>query len=252
MFKFVKKYKAKKEEKKRITQIDRFNTALANFEVNSPERGEFKEFIQHFRDHSLIMLIIGRRGAGKTALGMKLVETGAILNKKPYVIGFSNSKVPSWVKKVEYLEEIPNNSLVLIDEAGISFSARSSMKTENKKLAELLSIARHKNLSLIFITQNCMPLKTEIITEEGVKKFKGLKTGDKVLSYNLNKNKLEFKKIYVSSAKKKQLIKIETEDGKIIECSPDHKLLIKKGKKIVKKKAKDLVMEDSLFKPLSI
>jgi hypothetical protein len=163
MFKFIKNYKKKKEEKKRITQLDRFKTALANFDVNSQERGDFKEFITQFRDHSLIMLIIGRRGAGKTALGMKLVETGAILNKKSYVIGFSNSKVPSWVKKVETLEEIPNNSLVLIDEAGISFSARSSMNLANKKLAELLAIARHKNLSLVFITQNSAMLDLNVL-----------------------------------------------------------------------------------------
>lgn len=163
MFDFLKEYKKKRAEKKRITQIDRFKTAINNFEVNSQKRGDFKEFIQQFRDHSLIMLIIGRRGAGKTALGMKLVETGAILRKRSYVIGFSNSKVPSWVKKVESLEEIPNNSLVLIDEAGISFSARSSMKTANKNLAELLAIARHKNLSLIFITQNSAMLDLNVL-----------------------------------------------------------------------------------------
>ncbi len=163
MFKFIKRYKAKKEEKKRITMQDRFNSALANFEVLKAERGEFHEFVKHFRDHSLIMLIIGRRGAGKTALGMKLVETAAILGKRIYVIGFSNSKVPSWVKKVESISEIPNNSLVLIDEAGISYSSRSSMKQSNKELAELLAIARHKNLSLIFITQNSAMLDLNVL-----------------------------------------------------------------------------------------
>lgn len=116
-----------------------------------------------FRDHSLIMLIVGRRGAGKTALGMKLVETAAILDKNIFVIGFNNSKIPYWVQNVESISEIPNNSLVLIDEAGISFSSRSSMKQSNKDLAELLAIARHKNLSLIFITQNSAMLDLNVL-----------------------------------------------------------------------------------------
>jgi len=163
MFEFIGKYKAKKEEKKRITQLDRFKSAVSNFNVQDSSRGNFEDFIKGFRDHSLIMLIIGRRGAGKTALGMKLVETAAILNKKIYVIGFGNSSVPNWVKKADDLSEIPNNSLVLIDEAGISFSSRSSMKQSNKDLAELLSIAKHKNLSLIFITQNSAMLDLNVL-----------------------------------------------------------------------------------------
>ncbi len=163
MFEFFQKYKEKKEEKARITKLDRFKSAISNFEVQDNSRGEFDNFIKGFRDHSLIMLIIGRRGAGKTALGMKLIETAAILNRKIYVIGFGNSKVPNWVKKAEGISDIPNNSLVLIDEAGISFSSRSSMKQSNKDLAELLAIARHKNLSLVFITQNSAMLDLNVL-----------------------------------------------------------------------------------------
>ena len=128
------KQKAKTEAKHRET----FSNAQSNFEIKSTEMGEFNEFLDKFKNHSLIMLIIGRRGAGKTALGMKFVEVGKIFKKRSYVIGFDNSKVPMWVKKAGDIKEIPNNSLVLIDEAGITFSARDSMKTQNKKLAELL------------------------------------------------------------------------------------------------------------------
>ncbi|MBT3416923.1 AAA family ATPase [Candidatus Woesearchaeota archaeon] len=163
MFNPIKKYKKQKEEKHKITQKDRFNSALSNFEVNQIVNGDFEGFMTQFRDHSLIMLIVGRRGAGKTALGMKLVETAAILDKNIFVIGFNNSKIPYWVQNVESISEIPNNSLVLIDEAGISFSSRSSMKQSNKDLAELLAIARHKNLSLIFITQNSAMLDLNVL-----------------------------------------------------------------------------------------
>ena len=65
MFNPIKKYKKQKEEKHKITQKDRFNSALSNFEVNQIVNGDFEGFMTQFRDHSLIMLIVGRRGAGK-------------------------------------------------------------------------------------------------------------------------------------------------------------------------------------------
>ena len=172
MFKFIKEYKQNKEVKKKKERVQRTKLAHELFIPIQQERGEFLDFIKDFRDNSLIMLIIGRRGAGKTALGMKFVEAGYHLKKKSYVIGFKNSKVPRWVKKVNEINEIPNNSLVLIDEAGISYSARSSMKKANKDLAELLAIARHKNLSLIFITQSSAMLDVNVLRLSDILLFK--------------------------------------------------------------------------------
>jgi len=172
MFKILKNYKKKKEVKKEKERVNRTKLAYELFTSVKQERGDLLEFVKTFRDHSLIMLIIGRRGAGKTALGMKFVEAGYHLKKRSYVLGFSNSKIPSWVKKVDNISQVPNNSLVLVDEAGISFSARSSMKTANKNLAEILAIARHKNLSLIFITQNSAMLDLNVLRLADILLFK--------------------------------------------------------------------------------
>jgi len=250
MFDFIKKIKREKEEKEKENSKHRLTKAKSLFTVKKRFAGEFDSLLENFRDNSLIMLITGRRGGGKTALGMKFVELGNILKKKIYVVGFENSKTPGWVKKAENLDEVPNGSLVLVDEAGISFSARSAMKKENKKMGDLLSIARHKNLSLIFITQSCMPKDTEIITNKGIEKLGKLKTGDYILSYNPKNKKMEFKKIFVSPVVKREVIFVETVDGDNIECSPDHKFIVKKGNSIVKKKAKDLTSRDYLLKPL--
>mgnify|MGYP003988908539 FL=1 len=59
MFNPLKKYKKQKEIKQKITQQDRFNSALSNFKVNQLVNGNFEKFMKQFRDHSLIMLIIG-------------------------------------------------------------------------------------------------------------------------------------------------------------------------------------------------
>jgi hypothetical protein len=163
MFKLIKKLKKEKEIKISEERINKLNRAITSFEIHSEIKGDFQEFIKNFRDTSLIMLILGRRGAGKTALGMKLIEAGKILNKNPYVLGFGSSKVPKWIKKADNIEKIPNNSLVLVDEAGISFSSRESMNKSNKFLASLLAIARHKNLSLVFVTQNSGMLDLNVL-----------------------------------------------------------------------------------------
>ena len=163
MFKFIKKYKVKKEEKKRVKKEKIFENAKTHFNIHKTVNGNFHSLVENFRDNSLIMLILGRRGAGKTALGMKFVEIGRMFNKIPYVIGFENSRIPKWIKKANHLSDIPNNSLVLIDEAGISFSSKDSMKKANKNLTNLLSIARHKNLSLIFITQSSAMLELNVL-----------------------------------------------------------------------------------------
>ena len=47
-----------------------------------------------------------------------------------------------------------NKGVVLVDEGAVDFGSRSSMSKKNKDLSELLAIARHKDMTLIFITQN--------------------------------------------------------------------------------------------------
>ncbi|MBS3172425.1 hypothetical protein J4438_02510 [Candidatus Woesearchaeota archaeon] len=172
MFNFLKKYKEKKEMKEKVERTSKLNKIKEFFEVGKKPRGKFEDFISDFRDHSLIMLIIGKRGSGKTALGMRFIEIANMFKKKIYIMGFDNSKTPTWMKKTTSIEEIPNDSVVLVDEAGISFSARSSMKKANKELSSLLSIARHKNLSLIFITQSSAMLDVNVLRLADILLFK--------------------------------------------------------------------------------
>ena len=58
MFNPLKKYKKQKEIKQKITQQDRFNSALSNFKVNQLVNGNFEKFMKRVRDHLLIMLMI--------------------------------------------------------------------------------------------------------------------------------------------------------------------------------------------------
>ena len=117
--------------------------------------GHYQEFENKLLNRSLIALIIGRRGSGKTALGMKFLEMAKNKTKrKIYAIGFVKSKLPLFINKIENIEKIKPDSVVLVDEAALLFSAREPMKNTNKLLTQMMAIARHKNLSLIFVTQN--------------------------------------------------------------------------------------------------
>ena len=132
-----------------------------DFDLINTASGKLEDFTKRLRRSSLIMLIIGKRGSGKSALGFKLLETLAGGSKKAYYIG--QAKLPWWIRTVDDIDKISNDSIVLVDEAALSFSARDSMSKSNKFLGKLMAIARHKNLTLIIITQNSAMLDLNIL-----------------------------------------------------------------------------------------
>lgn len=151
MFDFFKKFK-----KQEIPFIP--------FSVVKTEQGNYDEFQKKILKYSLIMLINGKRGSGKTALGMKFLE---LYNKKTkrkcYVLGYESTKLPWFIKKTNDLEKIPNNSVVLIDEGAVNFSSRDSMKQSHKDLSKIMAIARHKDLVMILITQSSAMIDLNVL-----------------------------------------------------------------------------------------
>lgn len=118
------------------------------------------------KNKSSIGLILGARGQGKSALGMRILEnihhqTG----RRCVAIGFEQEKLPDWIHVIDNTDNIPHDSMVLIDEGGILFSSRDSMSDTNKFLSQLLLIARHKDLSILFISQNSANLELNIIRQ---------------------------------------------------------------------------------------
>jgi len=122
--------------------------------------GDYNSFKERIKNSSLIILVTGKRGSGKTALGFKMLDVLAG-KRKAYYLG--EGKLPSFIKKVQDIKEVKNNSVVLVDEASIMYSSRASMKKTNKILSEIMVIARHKNLSLIIVTQNSAMIDLNVI-----------------------------------------------------------------------------------------
>ena len=134
------------------------------FEVVKSDKGSYEEFYGKLKNTSLILLIVCKRGSGKTSLGMKFLEFFHNETKsKCYTLGYGDTRLPWWLKKVDSLEKIPNNSIALFDEGAILFSARESMKNINKELSKIMVIARHKNLTLVLITQNSAMIDLNVL-----------------------------------------------------------------------------------------
>jgi hypothetical protein len=143
------------------------STLKKSFKIILTESGSFNSFLNSIsKKDSLIGLILGKRGSGKTAFAITLLENlQTITNKKFYAIGFDEKEMPHYIKVVKEISQIKNNSLVLIDEGGIMFSSRSSMSDANKFLSRLMLIARHKNITILFISQNSSNIDINVLRQ---------------------------------------------------------------------------------------
>ena len=120
--------------------------------------------------HPCVVLIIGKRGAGKSALGYRLLEL--LRNHgEPYAVGLpakAQKLLPDWVGTAESLEQVPLNSVALVDESYIKFHARSSMGLEGRSIGRPISLSRQKEQSLIFIVQETRQLDVNIVSQVDV------------------------------------------------------------------------------------
>jgi hypothetical protein len=161
--KLVDLFKAEKE--KSAERIGK--QSYAAFKDIKSSSGNFQKFESMLKNKdSTIGIILGARGSGKSAFGLKLLENlHALTGRKIFAMGFKSEEMPHWIHVVEDLDSIENNSYVLIDEGGILFSARKGFSDANQLLSELLLIARHKDLSILFISQNSANLEINAIRQ---------------------------------------------------------------------------------------
>jgi hypothetical protein len=137
------------------------------FKIIETLGGDFRDwFDKVVSSESQIGIVLGARGSGKTAFGVKMLENiYSRRKKKCFAMGFKSEEFPSWIRVVSDISELENNSWVLIDEGGILFSSRNSMSSANKLLSQLILVARHKNINIIFISQNSSNLEVNILRQ---------------------------------------------------------------------------------------
>ncbi len=145
-------FRKKEIEKKRASMTADYQ----EIKVVKSERGKFNSFENSvIGADSKIGIIVGARGSGKTAFGLSFIENlYSEKKKKIFALGFKKEEMPSWIEVIEDASQAKNNSFILVDEGGILFSSRKAMSSANKLLSELILIARHKSISVLFISQN--------------------------------------------------------------------------------------------------
>ena len=93
----------------------------------------------------------------------------------PYVIGIptqAQKLLPDWIGVAQDLDEIPQDSIVLIDEAYLSYHSRESFKTQSKEMSQLVNLSRQRNQTLIFVTQEARQIDKNIASQANVVVFK--------------------------------------------------------------------------------
>jgi len=124
-----------------------------------------EDFNRKLEEKSGIVVIAGRRGAGKTALGFRILENIASKKVRPVYALLFPGILPAWINRITSMMDAPNGSVVLIDETSLEFRAKSLNTRKNNRILELFAIARHKDLSLFFITQHTTTVDICIIRQ---------------------------------------------------------------------------------------
>jgi hypothetical protein len=165
IFSMSKKVKEKNQVKKIQKRRESMEATYQDFQIIESISGDIKAWEKSLPKSS-IGIIIGARGKGKSALGVKILENIRTQTKKSIcAMGFNQDDMPAWINVVEDVKEIPSGSFVLIDEGGILFSSRRSMTDANQMLSDLILISRHKGLSILFISQNSSNLDINILRQ---------------------------------------------------------------------------------------
>ncbi len=142
-------------EMKERAEQPKMPAAYSPLVVSVSVKGDLETFERRLLNESLILAIAGRRGSGKSVLGFRIMENiHAKTRRNCFALGVKQSVLPSWIASIGEISQVTNSGVVLVDEGAIAFGSRESMSKKNRSLGDLLAIARHKDLTLIFITQN--------------------------------------------------------------------------------------------------
>lgn len=117
-----------------------------------------------------VVLVLGGRGSGKTALGFRLLELFRY-KLTPYVIGLPSQcahLLPDWIGIEERLEDVPSGSISLVDEAYLSNHARDWAKAESRDLCRLLNLSRQQDKTIIFSAQQGRQINLDITSSANV------------------------------------------------------------------------------------
>lgn len=147
-------------------------TAKPSPDLQTIEAGKWLRLIHH----PSIIVILGGRGKGKSALGYRLLEH-LRWAANAYVAGLpkdARKLLPDWIGMAASLEDVPPKSVVLVDEAYMPYHARSSMAAQARAMSQLVNLSRQREQTLIFVSQEARQIDRNIASSANVMIFKDL------------------------------------------------------------------------------
>ena len=103
---------------------------------------------------------------------------------------------------------------------------RALVKTDKETFQAMEALIHNFNT----MHSRCLPADEIIVAGDGNTNINKLKVNDYVLSFNVNTQKYEYKKVKrVLDNGKKELLLLVLENGQRLRCTPDHKLYTSKG-----------------------
>lgn len=129
-------------------------------ETNLKSYTWFDLFVQ-----GLVVLVIGKPGSGKSAFGYFILEKFQHRGSC-YVINLPkcvHHLLPPGIGVYPSLEDAPLDSVLLMDEAAAQFPSRMSNSEKNRKLLEIIRLARQRNQIIIFICQEASYLDITVL-----------------------------------------------------------------------------------------
>ena len=124
--------------------------------------------------HPSVVLVLGKRGSGKSALGYRLLELFRY-GLAAYVLGIPKQAqrlLPDWLGVSQTLEDVPQASIVLIDEAYLTYHSRESLKAQSREMSRIVNLSRQRNQTLIFVTQEARQIDKNVASQANVVVFK--------------------------------------------------------------------------------
>ncbi len=124
--------------------------------------------------HPSVIIILGNRGSGKSALGYKLLEYFRYLATL-YVVALpqkAREYLPEWIGSVPSIEDIPQDTVNLIDESYNLFHSRASSSERARILSTLINLSRQRKQTLIFVTQEARQIDRNIVSSANIIIFK--------------------------------------------------------------------------------
>lgn len=125
------------------------------------------EVLAQLTVHPSVILILGHRGSGKTALAVRYQELRRDV-AAPYAVGLpqkAKGLLPEWYGMVQDFGTIPKDAIIYIPESYRFFHARDTSSARGRSVAELVNLSRHRRHTLIFDVQNAAQLDRNIISE---------------------------------------------------------------------------------------